>query len=130
MRASLTDINNSMFKNSSLVLLLNDSTNGFSQRAAGEMDSVSVPLPTHHSSRARAMNSGPLSMRIWVSWKLAQEALQGVDDIDCLLSSDHTNCQGNAPIVINDVEELEFSAVHDLVKLKDDCPDVVLVLGP
>jgi hypothetical protein len=64
------------------------------------------------------------------SWKLSQQFLQSVDYIDRLASSADTNCQGHATIFINDVEKLELSTVHGLVKLKVDCPDVVWVLGP
>lgn len=52
-----------VYKNSSLILLLNDSTNGFSQGEPGGMYAVPVPLPVHHSCNAWAMNSGPLSIR-------------------------------------------------------------------
>ncbi len=44
----------SLYKNSSPILLLNDSRNGFSHGEPGGMYSVRVQLPTHHSRRPRA----------------------------------------------------------------------------
>ncbi len=64
--ASGNDANSSIFKNSSLSRLLNDSTNGFSQGEPGGMYSAPDPLPVHQPCNAWAMNSGPLSIRRWV----------------------------------------------------------------
>ena len=54
------------YRNSSLILMLSDSANGFFQGAPGGVYSVPVPVHTHQFWRVRGINSDPSSMGMWV----------------------------------------------------------------
>ena len=62
----------------------------------------------------------------WRRVKLEQ-LLNRVDHLNSPSAPTHPNRQADAAEFIDDVQELEGAAVHRLVELEVDCPDVVRV---
>lgn len=62
-------------------------------------------------------------------WIELEQLLDRVNHINSSASPTYTNCQADAFEFINHVEELEHAAIHCLIELEVDRPDVVRVLG-
>jgi hypothetical protein len=63
-------------------------------------------------------------------WIELEQVLDRVDHVNSLAPAANPNSQANAAVFIDHVQELEHAAIHRLIKLEVDRPDVVRVFGP
>ena len=65
----------------------------------------------------------------WRRVKLEQ-VLNRVNHLKSPATSTYTDRQADAAVFIDHVQELEHAAIHGLIELEVDRPDVVRVFGP
>ena len=63
-------------------------------------------------------------------WIQIEQLLDRVDDVNRLASPADTNGQADAAVFIKHVQEFQRPAIHRLIELEVDSPDVVWIIGP
>ena len=59
-----------------------------------------------------------------------EKLLDRVDHVHCRTPTANPNRQADAAVLIDHVQELERAAIHRLIELEADRPDVMRVFGP
>jgi hypothetical protein len=112
-------------------LPLNDSIYPFPQGLPGSINKVFTPSRVSHFLIVLAVNSGPLSERIYPGNATKNEQLK--QEINYILISDlagYQHRQTFSGVFINDIQYFEGSAISREVYHKIVAPDMALVFRP